>query len=241
MPSLFSLAALSLAFPCVLSFALRPTLETRGNPKGLEEALRKLPKCQNVPYRGWPAGLATNGDAEIGKRDQQNGIDPAKEAILCSGTETYIRMNRTAVPDAVKHSAADEIEGLAGDTWTYITRQHIENGHKDGVISKTEEWGDGGPGIEGRGWIYSRISQHGNYKLRIANAHERAVHYRWFSTTFPYTFKIEGHEITWGVLREALNALAAHMMRDADGWSTANFEIWDGLNKVGYAMIVKNL
>ena len=182
---------------------------------------------------------ATNADAEIGKR-QDNGIDPAKEAILCSGTETYIRMNRTAVPEAVQHGAADEIESLAGDTWTYITRAHIENGHQDGVISKQEEWTRGGPGIEGRGWVYQRTSQHGHYKLRVANAHQRVAHHRW-SPTFPFTYKIEGHEITWGVFREALNALAAHMMRDSNGWTTANFEIWDGLNKVGYAMITKNI
>lgn len=51
--------------------------------------------------------------------------------------------------------------------------------------------------------------------------------------------KIEGNEITWGVLRSALTALGSHMLVDAAGWSECVFEVWDGRNQVGTARIVR--
>ncbi|KAL8687170.1 MAG: hypothetical protein Q9218_006581 [Villophora microphyllina] len=180
------------------------------------------------------------GYADIGrKRAAAPPIDPAGQAILCTpGTETFIKMTRKPPNgdlnfDKSRAYIQTEIEQLLGNLWTYISREHLENGHTDALISKTENFPPG-PNAQ-PGWIFERGSQHGNFKIQIANAHHKK-----YVPLYPHgTVRIVGNEITWGVLRAALTALGSHMLIDAAGWTECVFEVWDGLNQVGMGRIIR--
>ncbi|KAL8727365.1 MAG: hypothetical protein Q9181_005741 [Wetmoreana brouardii] len=180
--------------------------------------------------------------ANLGKRAPAPPIDPLGQTILCTpGTETYIKMTRKPPHDDLKYDKSlsdiqSQLESLIGNTWTYITREHLENGHNDSVISRTEEFSRAEGSTEQKpGWIFERTSSHGSFRLQVANAHHLVyvprVH---FGTT-----KVEGNEVTWGVLRAALTALGSHMLIDEAGWTECTFEIWDGFNQVGIARVVR--
>ncbi|KAI4233199.1 MAG: hypothetical protein LQ352_008271 [Teloschistes flavicans] len=178
------------------------------------------------------------GYADIGRRQIAPPIDEAGETILCTpGTETFIKMTRKPPHGDMNYDKSRqwiqvEIEQLLGNLWTYISRQHLENGHEDGVISKTEDVPNG---LRPLGWIFERTSGQGNFKIQIANAHRRQ-----FRPGYPHgTVRIVGNEITWGVLRAALTALGSYMLIDKAGWTECVFEVWDGFNQVGAGRIVR--
>ena len=70
----------------------------------------------------------------------------------------------------------------------------------------------------------------------VANAHRAVPVQRW-SPSGLGTEKIVGNEITWGVLRAALEAVGEFATRH--GWTACGFEIWDGGNQVGRAKITE--
>ncbi|KAL8653789.1 MAG: hypothetical protein Q9210_001893 [Variospora velana] len=152
--------------------------------------------------------------------------DPSQPLILCSpGTETYIKL--TIKPTNVNHALGgndqeitEDLGGLIGNSWTYIARQYLRTG-KDGVIDK------------GEGIIWHKISKHGHFVLQVANAHHWKSVPSWNGHG---TMKLVGNEVTWGVLRAALTALGKHFEK-TKVWSECSFEIWDGFNQVGTAML----
>ncbi|KAL8719914.1 MAG: hypothetical protein Q9225_003143 [Loekoesia sp. 1 TL-2023] len=157
------------------------------------------------------------------KRDASPS-DPTAQIILCApGSQTYIKLTRrpsNGVSDDKSYQEAQEqITQLVGNTWTFIHREHLANGHEDGVIDK------------GEGWVLERKSSHGSFMLQVANAH----HKEYYPRIHFGGVRIVGNEITWGVLRAALMALGEYMNGE---WTECEFEIWDGKNQVGTARIV---
>ncbi|KAL8703415.1 MAG: hypothetical protein Q9201_003386 [Fulgogasparrea decipioides] len=154
---------------------------------------------------------------------------PAGPIILCTpGTETYIKLTSTASDTETEQhkikETQDQIAQLVGNTWNFIDREQLPPKRGDGVIDK------------GEGWVYERTSTHGNFKLQVANAHHKVPVPRWGGHG---TMKIVGNEVTWGVLRSALRALGVYMSKETNGWATCEFEIWDGMNQVGTARIIR--
>ncbi|KAL8701049.1 MAG: hypothetical protein Q9201_005114 [Fulgogasparrea decipioides] len=175
------------------------------------------------------------------KRDPAPPIDPHGQTILCApGTRTYIKMTRILPVEGLeyyksKSEIQSQLHSLISNTWTYIAREHLENGHNDDVISQTEEFNRVQGSIEQKpGWIFERTSPHGSYKLQVANAH----HIVYVPRIRYGTRKVEGNEVTWGVLRAALTALGSHMLISEAGWTECTFEIWDGFNQVANARVV---
>ncbi|KAI4283177.1 MAG: hypothetical protein L6R35_005242 [Caloplaca aegaea] len=152
--------------------------------------------------------------------------DSSQPLILCApSTETYIKL--TIKPTNVNHALggndqeiAEDLGGLIGNSWTYITRQYLIAG-KNGVINK------------GEGIIWQKISTHGHFILQVANAHHWKPVPKWGGHG---TMKIVGNEVTWAVLRAGLTALGTHF-QETNVWSECSFEIWDGFNQVGTAMV----
>ncbi|KAL8840526.1 MAG: hypothetical protein Q9205_004553 [Flavoplaca limonia] len=159
--------------------------------------------------------------------------DPKKPIVLCTpGTETYIKLTRqTPIIDAVVDINLDkpnltaqfEISLVVGHTVNEIESEHLPPYAEDGIIDK------------GEGWIIQRTSPDKTHQLLVANAHHAIPVPRW-SANGHGTMKIVGNEITWGVLRSALDALRTFAARH--GWGLCTFEIWDGMNQVGIAKII---
>ncbi|KAL8837021.1 MAG: hypothetical protein Q9170_002675 [Blastenia crenularia] len=153
--------------------------------------------------------------------------DPHAQIVLCTpGTKTFIKLTRTPQGSDFSLEKADravqsQISELVGNTWTFIQREHVTGGHKDGVIN------------EGEGWVLQRKSSHGTHILQVANAH----HKEYYPKFHFGGVRIVGNEVTWGVLRAALTALGNFMATDVNRWTQCTFQIWDGKNQVGTARI----
>ncbi|KAI4114624.1 MAG: hypothetical protein LQ345_004634 [Seirophora villosa] len=233
MPSLLTLAFLTLTFSSLLSFASRLPLETRDWNEDLQRFARTQPRCQK-PYHANPAGFAAHASSPLpDNRPKTPGRrlfskrDPSQPLILCTpGTETYIKLTfkPTNLGNALSDSDKEikgQIEGLVSNAYTYITREHLENAHKDQVINK------------GEGWVWTKKSTHGLFRLQVANAHHEVPVVRWGGHG---TMKIVGNEVTWGVLKAAIAALGTFFV-DTGAYSACSFEIWDGFHQVGIARI----
>ncbi|KAL9025706.1 MAG: hypothetical protein Q9196_005516 [Gyalolechia fulgens] len=166
-----------------------------------------------------------------GQRRKRDSIpsDPTARITLCTpGTKTYVRLTRKPPNgdfniDKSDPEIQEQITGLIANTWSFIDREHLKNGHEDGVIDKSD------------GWVFERTSTHGKYILQVANAHHR----KYVPMIHWGTVKIVGYEITWGVLQSALTAVGMYMRSDVNKWTECVFQIWDGRNQVGIGRIIK--
>ncbi|KAL9602416.1 MAG: hypothetical protein Q9219_001840 [cf. Caloplaca sp. 3 TL-2023] len=248
MPSLIALALLSLSFPSILCYAFRlpfeardkkPTVKCQNKPYDYYPAGTYASNPTSLVKRGEPPGqlltLPTSllpplpqGDPGLGKRDAIPADTQHPRIVLCTpDTETFIKLTRLAPWgdfELEKNSKEiqEQLQGLVSNSWSYIAREHLGNGHEDGVINA------------GEGWVYERQSTRGGYKLQVANSH----HKKYFQRVHFGGVEIVGNEITWGVLRAALTAVRAYMASDKDKWTECEFQIWDGKNQVGTARIV---
>ncbi|CAL8581223.1 hypothetical protein XPA_006924 [Xanthoria parietina] len=162
------------------------------------------------------------------KRDAAPTGTRAPIVICMAGTETYIKLTRQLPPDGMDGDTAfikdqGQISSLVASTYAWIGANYLPPKVPDGVIDK------------GEGWIVQRSSRSKTHKLLVANAHHAVPVPRW-SPNGHGTMKMVGNEITWGVLRVALEGLGEYSA--TRGWTPCEFEIWDGLNQVGMAKLV---
>ena len=167
------------------------------------------------------------------KRQDATTPDPKAQIVLTAEpTKTSIKLTRKFPPGdllADKNHAdiQEQLTNLLTNAHSYTARQ------VDGVINSSRDPDD----PLSTGWIFSKCNPHGYYKLQVANAHVKFG--TRISPTFPQVARIAGHEITWAVLRVALETLYKYMQPDAYGLTECTFEIWDGENQVGKAEIVR--
>lgn len=128
--------------------------------------------------------------------------------------------------DTIDRKIQSQIRELVDTTWVSVSKARIRENLEDGVINGDKNT---------LGVIFSRTGPFGGYKLQVANAH----HKKYVPKIHFGAVKIEGHEITWGVLSAALMTVNAFMRDDHYGWTECKFEIWDGRNLVGIARIVR--
>ncbi|KAL8999378.1 MAG: hypothetical protein Q9169_001804 [Polycauliona sp. 2 TL-2023] len=156
--------------------------------------------------------------------------NPKETKILCTpGTETFIKLTRTfdstnLLADKMDDNTQTRLPRLPASAILYIFDEHLnKTGAGDAVINR-DKWSVG--------WIWERKGADGDFKLQIANGHNYQP--------VPFLGLVAaGNEITWGVLKAALEALIAYMAKDEIyGWTKCRFEIWDGPNRVGFARIV---
>ena len=175
---------------------------------------------EDYPYYDW------NGKRAL------LGTNPKETKILCApGTETFIKLRRqfksdNLLEDKMNVDAQRWLAMLPANAVAHIWDYHLNRtGAGDGVINANKQ---------SRQWIWERVGYFGHYKLQVANAHHRIF--------IPWGEVIGGDEITWGVLKAALEALTEYMAKDTIyGWTECIFEIWDGENPVGIARIVNGL
>lgn len=154
--------------------------------------------------------------------------DANEPVILCvAASETFIKLTRRPFADGMDVDTAfvkdqGDISSLVASTYAWIEAEHLPPNGQDGVIDM------------GEGWIVQRKSPSGTHQLLVANAHHAVPLARW-SPAGHGTMKIVGNEITWGVLRVALEGLGEFAATHA--WTLCEFEIWDGLNQVGTAKL----
>lgn len=55
------------------------------------------------------------------------------------------------------------------------------------------------------------------------------------ATVAMHVWNVNNHQITWGVLSSAVEALAEYFR--STEWAAATFAIWDGVNKVGLGVV----
>ena len=160
------------------------------------------------------------------------GANPKETKILCAqGTETFIKLTRKFNSDNLLADKSNQevqrwLAMLTANAIAHIWEYHLnKTGAGDGVINHNKQ---------SAVWIWERVGYFGNYKLQVANAHHRIF--------IPWGAVIGGDEITWGVLKAALEALTEYMAKDTIyGWTECVFEIWDGEHPVGIARIVDGL
>ncbi|KAI4284360.1 MAG: hypothetical protein L6R38_001466 [Xanthoria sp. 2 TBL-2021] len=221
MPSLTALAVLALSCAGLLSHA--SVLQREAADQNLK---------RQAPHEEWPAGELLPLPQKMKRQDATTPDLKAQIVLTAEPTKTSIRLTRAFLPGdlmADKNNAGiqEQLINLLTDAHSYTERQ------VDGVINGNRDPDD----PLSTGWIFSKCNPHGYYKLQVANAHLRYGNR--FSPTFPQVARIVGHEITWAVLRVALETLFKYMQPDAYGFTECAFEIWDGENQVGKAEIVK--
>ncbi|KAL8670130.1 MAG: hypothetical protein Q9168_005312 [Polycauliona sp. 1 TL-2023] len=156
--------------------------------------------------------------------------DPTAIQILCApGTETFIKLKRTfdsqnLLAEKSDSNAQTSLSFLPGSAIQDISINHIHKlGAGEGVIDGNRQ---------SREVVYEHLGGHRDYKLLVWNGHR--YHF------LPFGSVVSGNEITWGVLKAALEALIQYMVKDVVyGWTRCGFEIWDGENLVGYAKTVQ--
>ncbi|KAL8785888.1 MAG: hypothetical protein Q9213_003120 [Squamulea squamosa] len=209
-------------------------------------ALDQNIKCQNAPYRYYPAGVLLpplpRGPNDKTKRDAAPGAipkDPKATIVLCApGSETFIKLTRKFQSDDLMTEKNDpgiqgQIRSLVADTYTYAQRERFKN-PKYGDVVIYDEKSD--RGVRTPGWIYERIGMYDTYKLQVANAY-RVVPKPCWSPNGHCTMQFVGKPLKWGELNTALQILGEFMVTDQYGWTQCTFEIWDGPAQVGMARI----
>ncbi|KAL8668702.1 MAG: hypothetical protein Q9168_006681 [Polycauliona sp. 1 TL-2023] len=169
----------------------------------------------------------------VSQRNNKRQEDPnAVKTLDWRPTKTYIKLTRIFLTTgdlmAEKKNAnlQSELDNLVNDARGFASR-HVDEviyGNRNAYDPKSHDW------------IYSKCNPRGNFKLSVANAH--IYHRLYISAHGSFPPYITGNEITWSVLKVALQILDRFMTADPYGFTQCSFEIWDGENQVGKAQIV---